>query len=104
MIDLTQVILAAIALIAALVSAFVVPWLKSNFTATQLQNIVMWVNFAVEAAEMIYKGAGRGEEKKQYVLEFLKSKGFTLNTAEIDALIEAAVLELKLMKKEEASV
>lgn len=59
---------------------------------------------AVEAAEMIYVGAGRGEEKKQYVIDFLNSKGFTLNTAEIENLIEAAVLELKLTQKEEASV
>ena len=53
---------------------------------------------------MIYVGDGRGEEKKQYVIEFLNSKGFTLNTAEIENLIEAAVLELKLTQKEEASV
>ena len=61
-------------------------------------------SIAVEAAEMIYVGAGRGEEKKQYVIDFLNSKGFTLNTAEIENLIEAAVLELKLTQKEEASV
>ena len=65
---------------------------------------MMWVNIAVEAAEMIYVGAGRDEEKKQYVIDFLNSKGFTLNTAEIENLIEAAVLELKLTQKEEASV
>ena len=53
---------------------------------------------------MIYVGAGRGEEKKQYVIDCLNSKGFTLNTAEIENLIEAAVLELKLTQKEEASV
>lgn len=44
---------------------------------------------------MIYVGTGRGEKKKQYVVEFLNSKGFTLNTKEIENLIEAAVLELK---------
>ena len=59
----------------------------------------MWVNVAVEAAEMIYTGTGRGEEKKQYVLDFLNSKGFTLNTAEIENLIEPAVLQLKQMEK-----
>lgn len=59
----------------------------------------MWVNIAVEAAEMIYTGTGRGEEKKQYVLDFLNSKGFTLNTAEIENLIEPAVLQLKQMEK-----
>ena len=53
------------------------------------------MNVAVEAAEMIYVGSGRGQEKKEYVLDFLNNKGFTLNIAEIENLIEAAVLKLK---------
>ena len=102
MIDLTQVIHAVITLILAIVSAFLIPYLKSKFSANQFDNIIMWVNIAVEAAEMIYNGTGRGEEKKKYVLAFLNRKGFTLNMEEIENLIEAAVLELKLTQKEEA--
>lgn len=100
MIDLTQVIHAVITLILAIVSAFLIPYLKSKFSANQLDNIIMWVNIAVEAAEMMYAGVGRGEEKKQYVLDFLHSKGYTLNASEIENLIESAVLELKLAQKE----
>lgn len=100
MIDLTQVITAVITLILACISAFLIPYLKSKLSADQLDNIIMWVNIAVEAAEMIYAGTGRGEEKKQYVLDFLNSKGYTLNAAEIENLIESAVLELKLAQKE----
>ena len=44
---------------------------------------------------MIYNSAGRGEEKKAYVIQYLNEKGFNLDTATIDALIESAVLELK---------
>ncbi len=99
MIDLTQVITTAITLILACISAFLIPYLKSKLKAEQFDTIIMWVNIAVEAAEMIYTGTGRGEEKKQYVLDFLNSKGFTLNTAEIENLIESAVLQLKQMEK-----
>lgn len=99
MIDLTQVITTAITLILACISAFLIPYLKSKLKAEQFDNIIMWVNIAVEAAEMIYTGTGRGEEKKQYVLDFLNSKGFTLNAAEIENLIESAVLQLKQMEK-----
>ena len=35
------------------------------------------------------------EEKKEYVIDFLQSKGFNLNNAEIENLIESAVLKLK---------
>lgn len=103
MIDLTQVITAVITLIIACVSAFLIPYLKGKLSADQLDTVMLWVNIAVQAAEMLYVGSGRGEEKKQYVLDFLNSKGYTLNAAEIENLIEAAVLELKLTQKEEAS-
>ena len=99
MIDLTQIAIAIITLMVSCVSAFLIPYLKSKFTSQQLNTATMWVDIAVEAAEMIYKGTGRGEEKKQYVLNFLNSKGFTLNTSEIDNLIESGVLQLKQLEK-----
>lgn len=103
-IDLTQVVIAVLTLIFGCISAFLIPYLKSKLTTEQLSKVKFWVNIAVEAAEMIYVGTGRGQEKKEYVLSFLNSKGFTLNMTEIDNLIEAAVLELKAKTKEEASI
>lgn len=100
MIDLTQVIIAVLTLIFSVVSAFLIPYLKTKVSAEQLETIKFWVNIAVQAAEMIYAGSGRGEEKKEYVLKFLNSKGFTLNAEEIENIIEAAVLELKKTQKE----
>ena len=103
MVDLTQIVVAILTLVFSLGSAFLIPYIKTKVTAEQLETIKFWVNIAVEAAEMIYVGTGRGEEKKAYVVEFLNSKGFHLNTAEIDNIIEAAVLELKLAtEKKEA--
>lgn len=104
MVDLTQVVVAILTLIVSMVSAFLVPYLKTKIGAEKLENIRFWVNIAVEAAEQIYTGSGRGKEKKEYVLKFLQSKGFTLNAEEIENIIEAAVLNLKLNKKEEAQI
>lgn len=101
MVDLTQVIVAIVTLALSSITFFLVPYLKSKLTAEQLETVKFWVNIAVEAAEILYKGKGRGEEKKEYVLDFLKSKGFSLDTIELDNIIEAAVLELKLAVKEE---
>lgn len=53
------------------------------------------MSVAVTAAEQIYVGSGRGSEKKQYVLEFLNSKGFTVDTNVLDNLIESAVYAMK---------
>lgn len=95
MVDLTQIVVAILTLVFSLVSAFLIPYIKTKTTEEQFNTIKLWVKVAVQAAEMLYVGSGRGEEKKAYVVEFLNSKGFTLNTEEIDNLIESAVLELK---------
>ena len=95
MIDLTPIANAIIALIAALVSAFLIPYLKSKISAAQLAELQKWAIIAVEAAEMIYKGAGRGTEKKEHVWNFLASKGYSLDTDSLDKIIESAVLNLK---------
>ena len=103
MVDLTQVIVALLTLAFSAVSAFLIPYIKAKVSAEQLDTIKFWVNIAVEAAEMIYTGTGRGQEKKAYVVKLLNSKGFTLNPEEIDSIIEAAVLELKLEQRKEAA-
>lgn len=94
MIDLTPVFNAIIALAAALATAFLIPWIKSKTTAEQRDEILIWVNIAVTAAEQIFTGSGRGEEKKEYVLKFLEERGFKVDFETLDALIEAAVKKL----------
>lgn len=99
MVDLTPVITAVLTLAIALVTTFLIPYLRARLTAEQLDTIKRWVNIAVRAAEMIFSGTGQGAAKKAYVVDFLNSKGFTLNEKEIDNLIEAAVLELKIKEE-----
>lgn len=95
MIDITNVVSAVITLLVAVVTTFLIPYLKERVDAEKFEKIKAWVKVAVEAAEMIYTGVGRGEEKKAYVLDYLNQKGYKLDSATIDNLIESAVLELK---------
>ena len=95
MIDLTEIIIALVGLVATVLTAFLVPYLKQKMSAEKFGEMQMWANIAVKAAEMLYAGTGRGEEKKAYVTEFLNSKGYTLDTASIENMIEAAVLEMQ---------
>ena len=94
MYDITPIIEAVAALIAALITAFLVPYIKSKTTAEQQKEINAWVKIAVAAAEQIFAGSGRGEEKKEYVVQWLKDRGITVDAEKIDAMIEAAVYEL----------
>ena len=96
MTDLTPIVNAVIALIASIITTFLIPWIKSKIDAAKLAQIVEWVGIAVRAAEQIYNESGMGEKKKQYVLDFLADKGFTLDPNSINAMIEAAVKELNI--------
>lgn len=91
--DYTQIISAVIALISALVSAFLIPWLKTKIDANKLQTIKTYVEIGVKAAEQLYT-AMDGEEKKAYVINFLAEHGIRFDVSTIDQLIEAAVLQL----------
>ena len=100
-IDLTPIILAIIALICALISVFIIPWLKSqislnNDKLTENQKILLKlaVTTAVKAAEQLYN-SGEGKAKKEYVIKYLESQGYKVNEPAIDAAIEEAVYDLK---------
>lgn len=89
MIDLTTLINALIALMAAVITAVVVPWIKSKTTLQQRELLESVVKSLVFAAEQLY-GAGKGEEKLQYVIDRLKLQGYTVDLALIEATVNAS--------------
>ena len=97
MIDLTPIINAVIALAAALIAYYVIPWLRRHTTEKEREEL-RWVNIAVKAAEQVQKQTD-GPGRKSYVQSFLQSKGFDINDAAVDAAIEAAVLEMNQVIK-----
>ena len=98
MIDLTPILETIIALIAALVTYKLIPWLKARTTESQQAILMATVRTLVYAAEQLY-GAGKGKEKFTYVRQKLQEKGFDVD---VDA-IEAAVKEITIgITKEKA--
>ena len=75
MTDLTPIFNAVIALLAALVTAFVIPWIKRKTNAQDREDLLRWVEIAVAAAEQLWDST-QGEEKKKAVLAFLREMGF----------------------------
>lgn len=88
-IDLTAIIQAVLALIAAVITTVVVPYLKARTNEKQQALLMATLDIAVKAAEQIY-GSGAGQEKKEYVLKYLADHKITVD----DAAIEAKVNEL----------
>ena len=93
--NITPILEAVLALAATIFTVVVVPYIKSKTTAQQQTEIEGWVKIAVSAAEQLYKGSGRGAEKKQYVLDWAKKNGIIVDESKLDAMIEAAVFGLK---------
>lgn len=93
--DITPIIEAVAALLAAVITAVVVPYIKSKTTTDQQKQINTWVQIAVSAAEQLYPGSKLGDEKKAYVIDWLKQHGVTVDADKLEAMIEAAVHDLK---------
>lgn len=100
-IDLTQIGVALISLACALITRYIVPWLKSKTEnengkkdETKARMMQLAIDTAVNAAEQLYH-SDEGEKKKSYVLGLLQGQGYTVNSAALDAAVEASVYRLK---------
>lgn len=95
-----QIILALIPILGAIITGFIIPFIKEKIGAEKLAKYEYWASMAVKCAEMLFKEQGMGEIKKEYVVNFLNemfNKNKTVITSEqIEVLIESAVKELKL--------
>lgn len=85
-IDITPIVQFALTLVLGLFTYYAVPWIKEK-------RLESWIKIGCSAAEQIYK-AGHGAEKKDYVLDFLASKGIKVDNAAVDNMIEAFVFEM----------
>jgi len=96
-IDLTPVFQAIIALLAALVTYRLIPWIQSKTNKNQQEALITAARIAVLAAEQVF-GSGRGKEKFNYALAALKAAGFNIDGSIAIAAIEKAVRDLNLFK------
>ena len=91
--DFTVVIEFIIALLSAMVTTFLIPYLKQKLSEEKQKKLMFWVQTAVKAAEQIY-GSKTGQKKKDYVIAFLLSKGIVFDVDEVTALVESEVYKL----------
>ena len=92
--DITRIVLALIGLCSAIITGFVIPYIKSKLSTEQEKLLQTMINCAVSAAEQLYKEHGMGAEKKQYVLDWLTQNGIDIDDTKLDAMIESAVYTL----------
>lgn len=98
-IDITPIIEAVITLIAAVITVFIIPWIKSKVSASKWDNLCSYAETFVKCAEMTFKGTGLGKDKKKWVTEKLtelaNEQGLKFSPEAIEAAIESAVKAMK---------
>lgn len=98
--NIFSVILALIPFIAAIITGFLVPLIKSKISSTQFELIIKWVGKAVDAAEVLFNIP---DEKREYVINFIdkmfNSKKEVITEEQIRVLLEAACKEMKASKE-----
>lgn len=87
-INLTAIINAVIALLAAIVTYRVIPWIKAKTTNEQQAYMRALVKAGVYAAEQLYNTEGMGKLKLEYVKSFLQQHGFDVEITEIEAAVK----------------
>lgn len=88
-------------ILAALVTRYLIPWLKAKTQSETMSVLIDWAMQAVLAAEQAHQ-AEAGPERKAIVTKFIKKilqqKNIALSDEEIDVMIEAAVKQMNAAK------
>lgn len=100
---LFQIILALIPILGAIITGFIIPLIQEKIGNEKLAKYKEWTTLAVRSAEMIFNEKGMGEQKKEYVVNFLneifnKNK-IVITPEQIEILVESAVKQMKLEEK-----
>lgn len=98
--DITMMILKiVVSVCAALITVYVVPYLKTLRQDKRYASLMDMVEIAVKAAEQTIKEPGQGDYKKAEVIAFvsdwMNDHGIKISKDELSQLIEAAVFAMK---------
>lgn len=96
-----NIVLLIIPVIGAIITGILVPYVKTKISVTQMDEIIKWVTKSVQAAEVLFDTPKSGEEKREYVINFIdkmfNSKKEIITKDQIRILLESA---WKQMNKE----
>ena len=95
---LFEILMALIPVCGLIITGIVVPYLKVSYGEKTLEYVSKWVMKAVQAAEVLFDAPKSGEEKRQYVVDFIdkmfNTKKEVITKDQIRMLLEAAWKEM----------
>ena len=101
--DLTQIMVILVTLVSAVMTGILFPLIRSKVSAAQWELIKEFAIAGVQAAEIIFNAQGKGEEKLEWVTEYIekqcKAHGIEIDMDTVRVAIENAWKDLGLDKK-----
>lgn len=95
---ITEVTKAVITVVLVILSAYVVPWVKSRIGEEKYETILDFAEIVVRSAEKMFT-VDEWAQKKAYAVNMVQNKakelGIDINEKEINAIIEGAVQAVK---------
>lgn len=91
---LVNIILAVIAFLGSIITGVLVPYIKKSKNKNNMMLLKLIVDTLVTAAEEIFVGKGKGDEKYKWVYDELVKRYPKIDEKEAKILIESAVNEL----------
>lgn len=102
-VDLTQIMVILVTLLSAVMTGILFPLIRSKVSAAQWELIKEFAIAGVQAAEIIFNAQGKGEEKLEWVTEYIekqcKAHGIEIDMDTVRVAIENAWKDLGLDKK-----
>lgn len=90
-IDITPILEIVIGLITTIITSFLIPWIKARVTHENIWILQDIAEIGVNAAEVLYKGSGKGAEKRAYVTNYIKEFCSSHNISFDDKSIRQAI-------------
>lgn len=88
----------AVTIIGAILTAFVIPWIREKIDESKLDKLLEFTDLAVRYAEQVYT-PDQWQKKKETVYEYILQKandiGLGLDEKDIDLLVEGIVHDVK---------
>lgn len=101
--QLFNIISLVVPVIGAVITGILIPYMKTKLSSARMDEISKWTAKAVQAAEVLFDAPESGEEKRDYVVNFIdkmfNAKKEIITKDQIRILLEAAWRQMGTMQE-----
>jgi hypothetical protein len=90
-----EIVMAVLGLCGVIITTYLVPWIKANRTAAQLEVYKTWARAAITFAQTMNGGTLIGTEKFEWVIDQLQLAGVKMTDEQMRGLVQDLYNQIK---------